>query len=83
LTNERLYGLFKEFDHEDIDVLTIHNIKGAFLRMGKHITDEEIEAMLSEHKIAKDGFIDFEHFKEIIMAYDNSIVAINRTSYPE
>ncbi len=48
--------------------------------MGKHITDEEIEAMLSEHKIAKDGFIDFEHFKEIIMAYDNSIVGINRTS---
>lgn len=43
LTNERLYALFKEFDHEDIDVLTIHNIKGAMRRMGKDITNEEIE----------------------------------------
>ena len=71
LTNERLYGLFKEFDHEDIDVLTKHNIKGAFLRMGRNITDEDIEQMLSEHKIEKEGYIDFEHFKEIMLEYDN------------
>jgi len=43
MTNERLYALFKEFDHEDIEVLTIHNIKGAMKRMGKDITNEEIE----------------------------------------
>lgn len=43
LTNERLYALFKEFDHEDIDKLTIYNIKGAMRRMGKDITNEEIE----------------------------------------
>ena len=60
LTNEKLYALFKEFDHEDIEVLTIHNIKGAMLRMGKEVTIEDIEGMLSELNIPKDGNIDFE-----------------------
>jgi calcium-dependent protein kinase len=68
LTNEKLYALFKEFDHEDIEVLTIHNIKGAFLRMGNDVSIQEIESMLSEHKVPKDGFIDFEQFKQIILA---------------
>eukprot|EP00347_Sterkiella_histriomuscorum_P008716 403344026 len=70
LTNERLYALFKEFDHEDIDVLTTHNIKGAMRRMGKDITNEEIEQMLKEHEIPSNGQIDFEKFKEIILSND-------------
>lgn len=55
LTVERLYALFKEFDHEDIEVLTSHNIKGAMKRMGKDITNEDIEIMLNEHHVSKDG----------------------------
>lgn len=70
LTNEKLYALFKEFDHEDIEILTIHNIKGAMRRMGKDITNEEIEQMLSEHKVPKDSYIDFNKFKEIILSND-------------
>ncbi|CDW90587.1 protein kinase domain containing protein [Stylonychia lemnae] len=76
MTNERIYALFKEFDHEDIEVLTIHNIKGAMKRMGKDITNEEIEHMLSEHNVPKDGFIDFEKFKEIILSNDKLNIII-------
>ena len=67
LTNEKLYALFKEFDHEDIEVLTIHNLKGAFLRMGKQVTLEEIEAMLSEYNVPKEGQISFDQFKQIML----------------
>ena len=35
--------------------------------MGKDISLDEIESMLSEHKIPKDGYINFEQFKEIIL----------------
>jgi hypothetical protein len=31
-------ALFKEFDHKDINVLTVENIKVAMRRMGKELT---------------------------------------------
>ena len=40
--------------------LTINNIKGAMRRMGKDITNDDIELMLSEHQVPKDGYIDFD-----------------------
>jgi Ca2+-binding EF-hand superfamily protein len=51
--------LFKEFDHEGIDVLTISNIKLAMRRMGKIYKNEDVEAMLDEHNIPRDGNITF------------------------
>ena len=54
-----MYALFKEFDHENIDVLTSINIRAALRRMGKEMSNEEIEEMLLEHNVAKNGFIDF------------------------
>ena len=63
-----MYALFKEFDHEDIEVLTRHNIKGAMKRMGREISDIDIEQMLTEHNIPTDGFIDFEKFKHIVLS---------------
>jgi len=55
--------LFKEFDHEDIEVLTFNNIKTAMARMGKDISENEIEQMLYEQKVPKDGYISFEKFR--------------------
>lgn len=43
LTNEKLYALFKEFDHQDINVLTINNIKVALRRMGRDLSIFSIE----------------------------------------
>jgi Ca2+-binding EF-hand superfamily protein len=40
--------------------------------MGKDTTNEEIEAMLSEHKVPKDGYIDFDQFKAILLSTNGS-----------
>lgn len=55
-----MYALFKEFDHVDINFLTLINIKVAMRRMGKLMELTEIEGMLKEHNIEKDGGINFE-----------------------
>ena len=60
--------MFKEFDYEDIDVLTFNNIKAAMARMGREVNETEIEQMLKEHRIAKDGYITFDQFKSIVIS---------------
>lgn len=33
-----LYALFKDFDHQDIEILTVQNLTASLMRMGKEIT---------------------------------------------
>lgn len=41
-TDKMLYGLFKDLDHENINVLTPYNIQATFKRLGKEIPIQEI-----------------------------------------
>lgn len=64
LTDQRLYALFKEFDHQNIDVLTTDNIQQAMIRMGKELSSSEIEKLMQEVKelTGNIGKIDFKQF---------------------
>ena len=46
LTNEKLYALFKYFDTDNSGVITAENLREAFQKTGKELTQEEIAVIL-------------------------------------
>ena len=63
LNDELLYALFKHFDTDDSDFITLENIREAFNKAGKQVDEREIEEMIEKHDIAKDKRISFDEFK--------------------
>jgi hypothetical protein len=41
--------------------------------MGKYMKNDELEAMLNEQNVPKDGFINYEQFKVIMLAEPTNI----------
>ena len=66
-----LYALFKDFDHQNIEILTVTNLTASLTRMGKEITIQQVEEIIKELKIqtiSKDEpAINFNDFKKIIL----------------
>lgn len=62
LTEELLFALFKHFDTDGSDYLTPDNIIEAMAKVGKTITKEEIDEIMKEHDLAKNGKITFDEF---------------------
>ena len=60
--------MFKDFDHQDIDVLTVQNLTASLTRMGKEITMQQVESIIKELNLpGPDLKIDFANFKKIIL----------------
>jgi calcium-dependent protein kinase len=51
LTDERLWTLFKTFDTDESGNISKPNLKEAFARMGRAITDQEINSVMEQHDI--------------------------------
>ena len=52
LNDEQLWNLFKKFDVDSSDYITLDNLKEAFRRMGRtQIQESEIEEMMRIHDI--------------------------------
>ncbi len=62
LNEELLFALFKHFDTDDSEYITVENIKEAFGKAGKTFTDDQIREMVEKHDIEKNGKISFEEF---------------------
>jgi Ca2+-binding EF-hand superfamily protein len=43
LTEERVLALFKQFDTDDNDFIEPSNIKDAFTKLGKEVSEEDIK----------------------------------------
>lgn len=43
-----LYALYKDFDHQDIEMLTIQNLTASLTRMGKDVTLAQVETIIRE-----------------------------------
>ena len=43
LTEDRMFMLFKQFDVDDTNYITFDNIKDAFIKLGKKLTNEEVK----------------------------------------
>ena len=57
--------IFKRFDVENTDCISKNNIIDAMKKLGKSITEEEIEESLKEHDLTNKGQISFEEFKQM------------------
>ena len=65
-----MWSLFKKFDVDNTDFITVANLKEAFKRMGRSITEEELDEMVRLHDLDKTGKISFNEFKQIFGHYD-------------
>ena len=63
MTEERLWMIFKRFDIDNRDYISKPNIVEAMKKLGKEISDVEIEEALKEHDVTLDGKISFDEFK--------------------
>jgi calcium-dependent protein kinase len=60
MTDEMMWRLFKNFDIDDTDYISLENLRNVFNRLGRtEITDKEIKEALSCHDILKDGRINY------------------------
>ena len=63
LTFDRLWALFKYFDTDSSGYITPNNLKEAFAKSGKILSDLELKDILAKHDIEKNGIISFDEFK--------------------
>ena len=65
LTNEKLWSLFKTFDTDDTDYISLENLLEAFQRLGRDYSEEEVWKMLQPQDLKRDGKLSFDEFKAI------------------
>ena len=51
LTDEKLWSLFKTFDTDDTDYISLDNLLEAFQRLGRDYSEEEVKKMLQQHEM--------------------------------
>lgn len=55
-------ALFKTFDIDQTGSISKENIKQAFTKFGKNVTDEEIDEIMREHDTSKGKTITIDEF---------------------
>lgn len=68
LSDERLAAIFNQFDIDNTGKITKENLKQAFSKYGRNITDDDINDILQKHDIAGDKAISLEEFKILILS---------------
>ena len=63
--------IFRHFDIDDTEYISRDNIVDAMRRMGKNLTEEEVDESLKLHDVKKDGQISFEEFRHMFFPDDN------------
>ena len=43
-----LYALYKDFDHQNINMLTVPNLTASLTRLGKDVTIKQVEVIIQE-----------------------------------
>jgi calcium-dependent protein kinase len=77
ITNEMLWALFKHFDTDNSGYISSENIKESLEKAGRSVTDEEVNNILTQHDIAKNGQITFDEFK--VMMSNLKVAEIQKT----
>ena len=65
LTEEKLWMIFRHFDIDDTDYISRENIVDAMRKMGKNLSDEEVDSALEAHDVVHDGKISFAEFRHM------------------
>ena len=67
LTDTKLLTLFKNFDLDNTQFITIDNLQGAFKKFGNTVSKSELSKVLAQHNIAEDGKISYEEFQKMLL----------------
>lgn len=67
LSEERLQAIFNQFDIDNSGKVTKENLKQAFSKYGRDITEADIDQILEKHDIAGDQAISYEEFKKMLL----------------
>ena len=59
-------ALFKTFDIDNTGRITASNLKQAFTKFGRNITDKEVDTIMREHDVDNEGTIDVDEFKQMM-----------------
>ena len=73
LSEDKLFALFKYFDTDNSGSITPLNLKEAFAKTGKALSDSEIHSILAKHDILENGVITYEEFKFIFFTDDRNL----------
>lgn len=65
MTEEKLWMMFKHFDVDDTNFISMENIMKAMGKMGKVVTQEIVDHTFAQHDLKKDGRLSFDEFKLI------------------
>ena len=65
LSEDKLWALFKYFDTDNSGIITPVNLKEAFAKTGKILTDKDIDYIMELHSFIDNGGLNFEEFKMV------------------
>lgn len=57
--------MFKYFDTDSSGYITPQNLRDAFAKSGKNLTEQEMKEILEHHDLEKNGIISFDEFRQI------------------
>ena len=77
MTEERLWMIFRHFDIDDTNYISRENLVEAMKRMGKELSEQEVDESLKMHDIRKDGRISFEEFRLMFFPDDDIKNSLN------
>ena len=67
LDDNKLQAMFNQFDTDGSGVITKENIVTAMQKIGHSITQQELDTIMTEHDIEKNGVISYKEFKYIFL----------------
>ena len=62
----KLVGIFNSFDVDNTGYISRENLKIAFSKFGREITDEDMDEAMKKHDKKKNDQIDFQEFKDML-----------------
>lgn len=80
LTYDRLWALFKYFDTDSSGYITQQNLRDAFAKSGKMLTDEQMKEIMDKHDLEKNGVLSFDEFRRIFFTAKDQQGLANRSS---
>ena len=67
LDDNKLKAMFNQFDTDGSGVITKDNIVTAMQKIGHSITQQELDNIMAEHDMEKNGVISYKEFKYIFL----------------
>lgn len=81
-SRERLWGIFKHFDVDDSDAITIDDIQKAMEKWEIDVNKEELSLMMKKHDHDHDNLIDFEDFIRIFIQDPKELLKLKVSNEP-